>query len=478
MSDITLINMSIAQRIADKVVYKHNSVGVFLLVAVLEEAGFSVNFKEHFLDYHYSFSEEIKRLSSLVDPSSYIIGIGCHSVHLPFVVMATKELKRLFPDKKIVLGGVGPSGVARELLERFPYIDAVVVGEAEETIVELAQKIKHSLKGIRGVVFREEDKVYVNEYRPPIENLEKLPLPAYHVVDFNQQYQIPTVITSRGCSYDCGFCSLSHFEGKKFRYNSIERVIEELRFLVDNYRFKYLFFVDPTFTINKKRIIQLCQRLKEENLGIRWFCMTRVECMNEELMRYMSEAGCESIFYGIDTGSDSVLKRIKRGYGLKQALKVVEDSLRYFPKVEIGLMWGFPFESLDDFKATIELREYLKKAGCEVQLRWLEPYPMTALMDNFKNTLFLPEEYSLMFKPDIVYKSIRGGKDFYENGYTSCINLPEDVTSIRYIVAATHTLSMCRSIIEENPFIFTDFYRYSTPDLDKKIEIAQRYSLY
>ncbi|KPK99064.1 MAG: hypothetical protein AMJ95_01220 [Omnitrophica WOR_2 bacterium SM23_72] len=479
MSDITLINISIAQNIGEKVVYKHNSVGVFLLVAMLEQAGFQVNFREHFLDFHCSYPEEIKRLLSLIEISSSIIGIGCHLVHLPFVVMASRELKKQFPDKKIILGGIGPSSVSKELIEKFDFIDAVVLGEAEETIVEVMLRKNAGFNDIAGVVYRENDRVVVNNARPHIEDLSKIPLPAYHAVDFKQLYEIPTVITSRGCPFECAFCSLSLFDGKRPRYNSIDNVIKELRVLVQNYGTKYLFFVDPTFTINKTRTLQLCRRIREENLGIRWFCMTRVECMSEELMDEMGHSGCETIFYGIDTGSDKVLKRIKRGYDLKQALDVVRNSVNYFQRVEVGLMWGFPFETLDDFEATVRLRHYLEEElRCGVQLRWLEPYPATALMSEYKDDLFLPEKYSLIFKPEIAYKVVTKGKDYYEDGKTSCINIPDDVTSVRYIVAATHTASMCRQIIEENPHIFSDFYRYRTPDLDKKISIVQKFSVY
>jgi len=201
--------------------------------------------------------------------------------------------------------------------------------------------------------------------------------------------------------------------------------------------------------------------------------------MNEELMDEMARSGCETVFYGIDTGSDKVLKKIKRGYGLRQALEVIKKSVNYFQRVEIGLMWGFPFETLVDFEATLKLRRYLdEELKCGVQLRWLEPYPATALMKEYKDDLFLPEKYSLMFKPEIVYKIVTKGKDYYEDGQTSRIDIPDDVTSVRYVVAATHTLSMCRQIIEENKLIFSDFHRYKTPDLSEKVSLVQKIGLY
>ena len=120
MSDFTLVNMVIAKSVNGKIVYKHNMEVVFRLIAVLENAGYGVSFHEHALDIALSFSEEIERFLADVDTSAPVIGLGCHSVHLPFVVKAAEALKTRFPDKKVILGGIGPSGVAAPLLEKFP----------------------------------------------------------------------------------------------------------------------------------------------------------------------------------------------------------------------------------------------------------------------------------------------------------------------------------------------------------------------
>ncbi|MBU3912029.1 MAG: B12-binding domain-containing radical SAM protein [Candidatus Omnitrophica bacterium] len=480
MSDITLINLTIAKHFSGKVVYKHNSVGVFRLIAVLEKAGFKVNFSEYCLDHRNSFSEEIKCFISIIDPASPLIGIGCHSVHLPFAVMAAKELKKRFPDKKIIMGGIGPSMVAKKLLERFDFINAVVIGEAEETIVEVVKNSIKSFKGIKGVLYRDNGTVGVNAPRLPIEDLDAIPLPAYHAVNFKEQYQIPIVFTSRGCPFGCSFCGLSAFWGRKVRYRSFDNIIEELRLLTHNYGMKYYFFGDPTFTLNKDRALEFCQRLQKENLGIRFDCMARIDCIDEELMEEMAKSGCEAPFYGLESGSDDVLKRVKQGVTVKQALEVIKKSIRHFKTVEVGLMWGFPFETLDDFKQTINAREYLEdELGCGVQLRWLEPYPCTALYNEFKNELFLPYDQSAIFRFDMVHEAVAKGKKFYEpEKYTSQVNIPPDVTSVRFMIAASHIASLCRETIEQNQDIFCDYYRYKTPALKEKLESAQRYSIY
>lgn len=479
MSDITLINMSIAKYFGEKVLFERNSAGVFFLIAALENAGFEVDFHEHFLDYKCSFSEEVNCFMELINDASPLVGIGSHSVHLPFVVMAAKELKKRFPDKKIILGGIGPSAVAYELLEIFDFIDAVVVGEAEETIVEMAEKGTKSFKNIKGIVYREKDKVYVNKSRLPIEDLDSLVLPAYHKMDF-KQYEIPTVITSRGCPYGCTFCSLSAFWGKKVRYHSIDNVIEELRLLTKRYERKYIFFGDSTFVTNKDRTVKFCNRLKKENLGFKWECLVRIDCMDKELMELMSGSGCEAVFYGLESGSDKVLERIKQGFNLNKALETIYKSTKYFKTVETSLMWGFPFETLEDFKETLKIRDYLEsKLRCEVQLRWLEPYPATALYREYNNKVFLPEELSDIYHPEIIEQRGLSDQDFYSNnGSIQKVCIPTNVTSARTVIAASHVANMCRQIIRDYPHIFCDYYRYKTPDLQEKVRLAQEYSLY
>jgi len=479
MSDITLINISIAKRFGEKVLFERNSAGVLSLIATLEKAGFEVDFHEHFLNYKYSFTDEIKHFLTLIDNPSPLVGIGCHSVHLPFVVLAVKELKKIFPEKRVILGGIGPSSLAKELLETFSFIDTIVLGEGEETIVELLKTKTDSLRDIKGLVYREKGGVFTTNVREPIRDLDSLPLPAYHKMDF-EQYEIPTVITSRGCPYRCPFCSLSAFWGRKVRYRSIDSVIEELKLLAGRYGIKYIFFGDPTFVIDRDRIVRLCHRLKKENLGLRWECLVRIDCMDEELMHEMSNSSCEAVFFGLESGSDRVLKKIKPMITVDKSLDIIHKSLEYFKTVEVSLMWGFPFETLDDFKETLRISEYLKdKLSCQVQLRWLEPYPATAFYEEYKDLLFSPEELSYIFHSEIAEQRILKGENFYRNGKSiQKVCIPTNVTSIRTIIAASHIANLCRQLIQNYPHLFCDYYRYDTPNLGEKIRLAQGFSLY
>ncbi len=475
--DITIVNLSIAKNFGGKTVYMHNSAGVLLLVAALEKAGFSAGLKEYSLEYGRPLEAELDNFLSAVDLSPEIVGIGCHSVHMPFAVKAAEAVKRKFPGKTVVLGGPGPSGAARELVENFPFLDAVAVGESEETIVEIVRGGRAGFAGVDGLVWRDGGQVRVNRPRRHVEDLSTLPMPAYHTPGFRGNYQIATVITSRGCPYRCGFCSLTDFDGRRVRYNSIPNVVAELRLLKEEYGFSDLFFVDPNFSVNRARTLELCRAIKAADLGLKWFCMTRTECVDPELLDAMAAAGCRTVFYGLDSGSEAVLGRIKRGSGLEKALAAIEMSTRHIEIVEAGLIWGFPFETLEDFKRTLEVRERLEAAGCTAQLRWLEPYPATEIFSAHRQELFLPVEHSLMFQPGRLAELARASKDFYRGSGDTC-RLPADVTSLRTVIAASQVAVTCRDLIDSYPFIFTDFYRYRTPDLDEKLRLASRYSLY
>jgi len=479
MSEISLINVSIAKQFENKVVYERTSAGMFSLIAALEHAGIEVYFNEHFLDHHCSLAEEIERFSVLIDPSAPVIGIGCHSIHLPFVVKISQAMRQRFPEKVIVLGGIGPSSVARDLLEAFDFIDAVVVGEGEQTLVEVVQKGKSAFQEIRGLVYRNNGTVECNSQRPAIEHLDMLPLPAYHAVNFSH-YQIPTIITSRGCPHECPFCSLCTFWGKLVCYRSVENVIEELKLLKEQYDVKYVFFGDPTLNLDRERVLTLCRRLQEEHLDIGWECLVRADGMDEELMAAMCQSGCEAVFYGLESGSERVHAKIKGNSTVQGVVDVIKQSSTYFKTVEVGLMWGFPFETLEDFKETVNIRHYLEHdLHCEVQLRWLEPYPSTQLFKQYSDTLFMPERESIAYNKKMIEQEIVAGREFYPHDRSVAgIKITSDVTNVRFIIAASHTVSLCQDIIELYPHIFSDHYRYRTPQLDKKISIAQKISIY
>jgi len=479
MSDISLINVSIAKHFEGKVVYERNSAGVFSLIGALEAASLVVFFNEHFLDHRCSFDEEWERFLPLIENDSPVIGIGCHSIHVPFVVMLSQRIKKRFPEKTVVLGGIGPSSVAVGLMHAFDCLDVVIIGEGEKTLLDVLQKDKSSWHEIDGMVYRINGDICHNNVREPITDLDAMALPAYHAVDFSQ-YDVPTVITSRGCPHACPFCCLCTFWNNSVAYRSVDNVIQELKLLANEYGVKYVFFGDPSFNLDRQRVVDICEAIKKEKLNIHWECLVRADLMDAELMEKMREAGCDAVFYGLESGSESVHKRVKQNMTVKQTISVIEQSAKVFKTVEVGLMWGFPFETLEDFKETLRVRDYLEKESkCEVQMRWLEPYANTALFEEYQDTLFIPDEHSLMYKKTIVEDRIAQGRDFYpDENELAGIKITADITNVRFIIAGSHVLTLCREIIMKHPTLFPDFYRFQTPALSEKLELAQEYSVY
>ena len=236
MSDLTLINICIGRTLGERILFEWTSEGILSLTAVLNEAGFDVDVREHFTDADREPDDELTSAMVLVPADAELIGIGSHSVHLPFAVKLAARIKGERPEARVFLGGIGPSGVARALMEVFPFLEGVVVGEAEQQIVEVVKRGGRDLEGVPGVVWRRKGDGLIDGGLAPPVDLASIPVPAFAAVDL-ARYRQPLFMTSRGCPHGCDFCSLGAFWGSSVRYRSMEQVTEVLRWLVDAYGF-------------------------------------------------------------------------------------------------------------------------------------------------------------------------------------------------------------------------------------------------
>lgn len=466
--DITLVNISTKTTFDGRSVNRLSTVGIYSLIACLEGLGIKVDFREYLLDFDKTPSQEIEDGLKFIENSSRIIGIGCHSIHLPFVVRLSQEIKRRFPEKLVILGSVGPSVVAKPLMERIKEIDAIVVGEAELNLPRLVKCLltgSVDLAGIEGVVFRKNGKVIVNQPTKRIDNLDCLPLPAYDRLDI-ERYTQPMIMSARGCPFACPFCSLGAYWGRKVAYRSAEMMLEELKSLQER-GVKSAFLADPCFTLSKKRVLDFTKQIKNNNIEMEFKCYGRLDLVDEEMCKILAEANFKTIFYGLETGSDNVLRQIKNGFNVQTGLEVIKLSRKYFKTIEVSLMWGFPFETLDDFKKTLEVHHYLKnELGCRVQLTWLQPFANTYFFKEYKDTLFLPKQVSAMYDKKMAKEQVHYTLD-------KC-KIDDYTISLRSIISFSHVYSLAAKLIDENPELFPDFYRYCTPNLNEKIELANK----
>ncbi|MFH1415437.1 MAG: radical SAM protein [Elusimicrobiota bacterium] len=477
--DIVLINITTKWPFAELGGFEKKSMGAYYVAAAIEKAGYTVNLYEHNLDYDLSYDEEISAFTKFADSPAKLVGIGCHSVHLPFAVSVARYLKEKCPEKVILLGGIGPSAVAVRLMEKFSFLDAVVIGEGEVTMAELVRNEAGDFEGITGVVYRKDGVVYANELRKCAEvpdSLDGFDLSQVRI----EKYQIPTVFTERGCPHNCTFCSAGDFWQQRLRSRSIESVIEELKQLSIQKGLRRIFFGDSFFCYDKERVLSLCEAVRDECPDIKWECIVQPELIDEEMMKSMSDSGCESVFFGMETGSEYVGKKIRKNFSLDKSISVIEKSVKYFKEARVRLIWGFPFEETEDFRKTMRIYNYITgDIGYTVNLRWLEPYVNTSLYRQYRDTLFLPEEESSIFKPHLVKKMLKEEVADYKGTGNSSVNHKFlDITNLRYISAAFHMAEIFGDLIKENRDIFSDYYRYYTPGLEAKLDTVRECSIY
>jgi radical SAM superfamily enzyme YgiQ (UPF0313 family) len=204
--------------------------------------------------------------------------------------------KGLNPGCLVVLGGPHATHRAREVLIQEPSIDAVVLGEGEETFLELANSVAEgirSLDSIRGIAFKSGKDVIFTPSRGRIGELDSLPLPAACLDDaigVDLQNQLEFIVTSRGCPFSCRFCSSPSFWGRHVRFRSPPSIVDEIRYIRDRYGLIYFSLRDDTFTLERDRVLEFCDLLIRERLHILWNCQTRANAVDEEMLLWMKRA--------------------------------------------------------------------------------------------------------------------------------------------------------------------------------------------
>jgi radical SAM superfamily enzyme YgiQ (UPF0313 family) len=303
----------------------------------------------------------------------------------------TKSIK---PDCITVFGGIHPTIFPEDVLNN-KYVDVVCVGEGETTMLELLQTMHkgEGLNKVAGILYKEKGKIIKNQARPLIQDLDDVPFPARDLLPMNDYlftnvgrvgWELPSpstsMITSRGCPFQCTFCSSHLTFGRKVRYRSPKNVVDEIEHLVNKYKVKGISFVDDTFTLNSKRTSAICSEIISRGINVQWMCMGRVDTTSKELLEDMKKAGCISIGYGIESGSQHVLDEyIKKNISLEAAQKAIKITK------EVGLtsvayfMIGTPGETMGDINKTIEFAKKLNPDAVNFSITI--PMPGTEMFD-------------------------------------------------------------------------------------------------
>lgn len=337
-----------------------------------------------------------------------IVGISCFTYYRINSIKIAKICKEVNPNIKTILGGSHADFMHEQILSNFPEVDYIVTGEGEITTPLLIKAIENnkSIKDIDGIAYREGKKIIRNKNRESIQNLDEIPFPCYRDIELDRYLQPPqavnhnmgklkhtSIITSRGCPFGCQFCSTSKFWGKNWRARSPKNVVDEIEWLYNEHRIRFIFFSDDIFTLNQQRVTDICKEIVRRKLDIHWFVQTRVNTISEEMLKWMKLAGCVQLEVGVESGSPEILNTISKKITQTQII----DAFKMIHNAGIDtnclLMVGNPNESKETIKETIELLKVIKPTFITVGLTKI--FPATPLYEMAKSEGLINDDYWL-----------------------------------------------------------------------------------
>jgi radical SAM superfamily enzyme YgiQ (UPF0313 family) len=328
-----------------------------------------------------------------------IIGFSTWCITYPASLLTAKEIKQLSPKMTIIFGGPQSSILAIETLKEFPCIDYILSGEADQTFPQLIfelSKENPDLELIGGLTYRDKNgKIIKNKQNDPILNLDELPLPAY---DLLTKPRVLNIDVGRGCPFQCTYCTTNDFFSKKYRLKSTNRIIEELMSGYQKMGIKSFGFIHDIFTLNKKFVFELCLKLadiqQKNNLFFKWSCSARIDCVTKEMLIQMKKAGCHSIFFGIESGSEKIQRSIKKNLNLEKVFEVADVCRKTGLKMFASFIIGFPDETKTEIEKTLQCVLKLALKGVFVQVSELTLLPGTPLFKNMKDHLLFDGSFS------------------------------------------------------------------------------------
>jgi magnesium-protoporphyrin IX monomethyl ester (oxidative) cyclase len=342
-------------------------------------------------------------------------------IHIPFsgwwktAYEVASIVKSIDKDIITVLSGLHPSARPVDSLMQ-PNIDFVVIGEAEYTMLELVgvleQRTTEGLKKVRGIGYIKNGETVITPPRPAIQDLDSLPFPARHLLPMEEYFaavkEVPPrgeirkpwtmMITSRGCPYNCVFCSVHVVMGRKWRGRSPENVVDEIEQVVHTYHVKQIDFLDDNMTLNKKRMENICDLIAKRGLDIEWYTPNgiRADGLDENLLTKMKASGCKKIRIAPESGVQRVVDQIiKKNLDLKKVENAVILSRKVGIKVGCFFILGLIGETKEDIKATIKYAYKLRQLGADsFYFSYATPLYGTELYEQAKRGGFLRDCFS------------------------------------------------------------------------------------
>lgn len=315
-----------------------------------------------------------------------------------------KQTKEFNSDIITIYGGVHATFTDLEILQYIPYIDYVVRGEGEYAIVQLLDALTKNkdLKKVRGLTFRKNGMIEQNSRVIRIDPLDSLPAPAYHLLDMaNYSLKMEfinkqgiSMITSRGCQARCSFCSASRMFDHQVTMHSAQRIVDDIELLSNEYGYEGIKFFDSTLTMCRQHIVELCQEITRRQLSFPWECEIRVGTVDRELLKKMVDAGCYYVNFGIESASQKVLNKMRKGFNIEQGQKLLDWCADVGLKTKVFFSFGHIGETMDDVNTTFRfIDQNAEKITTVASGAGVRIYPGTYLEEYAVKNGLLPVDF-------------------------------------------------------------------------------------
>lgn len=372
--------------------------GIAYMAGVLQENNIDVEILDasaEDMDFKDVEKELLKRKPNLVALTALTPTIGR-------ALETAQVVKETLPDSIVVMGGYHPTFNFIETLED-ENVDIVIRGEGEYIMLNLVQALENqsSLHDVKGIVFEDKNskEIVVNPEAPLIQDLDELPFPAlnllpmkkYRLLDMDTH--MTTMITTRGCPMQCSFCSSAAMHGKKIRERSVENIVDEIEYLKTNYDIDTIAFMDDTFTLKKRKVMAICDEILKRNIEIMWGCTSRVDTLDEKLLKKMKEAGCITIFIGVESADQQQLDNMCKNTTIAK----IENAFKIAHKLKIrtiaSVALGMPGDTKEIMNKTVKFVHKLKPNYAIYSLA--TPYPGTKFYkEAFEKNLIKIKDWS------------------------------------------------------------------------------------
>lgn len=370
--------------------------GLYYIGALLRENGYDAEIVN--LQPLAGHPEEIEALLRGKAPD--VVGFSVLNANRWGALEAAKLAKKLNPSVTVVFGGVAATYLGAHFLTHFPEVDYIVIGEGEKPFLELVGHLDGtgalSADAIPSIAFREESRIRRTEAAAPLRNLDDLPNPARH---FTYQH----LALTRGCPSACSFCGSPAFWGRRVRFHSADYFVDQMEML-HNKGLSFFYVSDDVFTLRPGLVIEICQKILQRNLEVSWAAISRVDCVDEKMLRWMRMAGCQQISYGVESGDPGIRKVLNKEITDAAVGRAFALTTRYGILPRAYFIYGCPGETDATIDATIRLIEEIRPLSAIFYI--LDLFPGTALFEAVRRNLGWTDEIWLQRIEDILYFEI------------------------------------------------------------------------